>query len=123
MAKKKTNKFHSRLKKHPWDETMVIAVMITAVLCILILLASHMNVLGMAYSSLPREQGVLNMLSNGEMISGEGKTKCNINCGKIGETCVLAWEGEELKSCSDKIEGEYSCLCGSPERLVGKVPG
>jgi hypothetical protein len=106
-------KIKHRIKKHTWDETMVIVVIITAALCILVLLASYIGVVGKAYSALPTGQGVVEMLSECEMTAGEGKVRCSIECAKLQEDCVLAWEGEVLKSCQDRVSGEYSCLCCS----------
>lgn len=102
----------SRLKKHPWDETMVIIVMVASVLCILLMLANYMGVVGKAYSGMPTAEGVVEMLSRCELVSGGEVTKCSIKCVKeTGKDCVLAWQGEELKGCREKIRGEHSCLC------------
>ena len=107
------------IKKHPWDETMVIIVLVVSALCILIMLANYVSNVGQAYSSLPSDQGVKSMLGNCQMGSGEGKSRGTVACGKIRKTCVLAWENEILKKCSDKINGQYRSLCCSPQFLVG----
>ncbi len=56
-------KIKEKIKKHPWDETMVIIVMVGAALSILILLAGYMKVVGEAYAGLPTEEGVLEKLN------------------------------------------------------------
>jgi hypothetical protein len=107
-------KMVKKIKKHQWDETLVAAVMIVSAIAILILLASYVSVTGQAYSSLPTKSGVIEMLSNADFLSGSGKVKCNIECGKIGKACILARKSSELSSCSAKIDGAYSCLCAIP---------
>jgi len=126
-------KIKHHLKKHPWDETLVIAVMIISVMCILLLLADHLNVLGKAYSTLPTSTGFLNMMNSCQMVSGdagqgtgtwERGTNCNIVCANYGETNVLAWKGTsfQLINGKDKIGSQtskenYHCLCCSPDRI------
>jgi len=121
MVKKQKTIIH-HLKKHPWDETMVIVVMVVSALCILIMLSSYVSNVGQAYSSLPSDQGVKNMLSNCEMVSGEGKSRGTVACGTVRKTCVLAWENEILKTCRDKINGKYRSLCCNPQFLIGGIP-
>ena len=107
------------IKKHPWDETMVIIVMVVSALAILIMLASYISTVGQAYSSLPSDQGVKNMLSSCEIVSSSGKSRGTIDCGKVTKTCVLAWENEVLKNCKGKLNGKNRALCCSPKFLIG----
>lgn len=102
-----------KTKKHPWDETVVVVVMIVSALCILLLIAGHMNILGKAYSSLPTEAGVMEMLSQCQLKAGEGITRCSLECGRAGQSCILSWEDQTIKRCNDRISGAYSCLCCS----------
>ena len=106
------------IKKHPWDETKVIVVMVVSALAILIMLASYISTVGQAYSTLPSDQGIKSMISSCEITSGTGKMRGTIACGNLKKTCVLAWENEVLKTCKDKIQGNYRALCCSPQFLV-----
>jgi hypothetical protein len=99
--------------KHRWDETMVIAVMIVSVLCILFMLASYVNVTGKAASSAPTKIGVQSLLNSAIVFEGTGEVICNTVCAKNDKTCILSKEGSVLKACGDKLSGEYSCLCTS----------
>ena len=112
-------KITHHLKKHPWDETMVIVVMVVSALAILIMLASYVSTVGQAYSSLPSDQGIKSMFSSCQITEGSGKMRGQIACGKLNKNCVLAWENEVLKTCKDKIRGNYRALCCSPQFLVG----
>jgi hypothetical protein len=97
-------------KKHPWDETMVIAVMIVSTLCILLLLANYVGVVGKAFQA-PSQDKSLGLLTSAIIVEGNNeKTRCNIACGEL--TCVLAHKNGQLIKCSDKINREsYQCLC------------
>lgn len=111
---------HKKILGHTWDETLVIAVMITAALCVLILLANHISVTGQAFAStVPSNEGLITMLSQGEVLEGNGKMKCEsgVGCGKIGKTCVLAKVDNKLASCDKIISGDYYCVCASPQRI------
>jgi hypothetical protein len=99
--------------KHRWDETMVIAVMIVSVLCILLMLASYVNVTGKAASSVPTIDGVLNMINGATVVTGDEKINCNFACAKVKQTCILAKHETKLISCSEIFEGEYTCFCTS----------
>ena len=106
------------IKKHPWDETMVIVVMVVSALAILIMLASYVSNVGHAYSTLPSDQGIKSMLSSCQIAEGAGKMRGTIACGKLKKNCVMAWENEVLKTCKAKIQGNYRALCCSPQFLV-----
>ena len=107
-----------RKDKHPWDETMVIAVLIVAALAILILLASYITVTGAAYSTIPSREGSLNQLQKSVVVEGNGKAKCSIMCKDIGRVCILAHANNNLAKCEDKISGDYHCLCTSTEKII-----
>jgi hypothetical protein len=113
MAKTKKSNF---LQKHPWDETLVIAVMIAAFICLLILLADYLNASGKATAILPsiNKEKVVNTLNAATVVSGSGKMRCNIACFRDGEkTCILARTEDKIAKCNDIIEGNYYCLCAS----------
>jgi len=114
-------KKHQQKKKHQWDETSTITVMIISCICVLVILAASLTVTGKA-SAVPTEQGIYNLLSQAKYVSGEGKTKCNVLCAREGLSCVLGKVNGELKSCSSKLDGEYACVCASPEEIIQEVP-
>ena len=101
-------------KKHPFDETMVIIVMVVSALCILIMLASYVTVTGKA-SSTPTSSGVVNMLNGAVLIEGSGKAICQIKCKDANQVCVLAHLNDKLVKCGAKIQGTYQCLCTNKE--------
>tara|TARA_Y100000310_G_C20379561_1_gene667425 strand:+ start:312 stop:644 length:333 start_codon:yes stop_codon:yes gene_type:complete len=107
-------------KKHPWDETMVIVVMVVSALAILVMLASYITSVGQAYSTLPSDQGIKSLLASCQITEGSGKMRGTIACGKVQKNCVLAWENDVLKTCKDKIQNNYRALCCSPQFLVSK---
>jgi len=120
MVKKKT-------KKHRWDETMVIAVMIVSALCILFMLANYVTVTGQAHQSIvPTEEGFYNMLNGAQVFSGTASpskpTKCNAICAKEGLTSVYASSAGQMTRSDEAIFGEYTCSCTSVMRVIGVVP-
>jgi len=123
-------KMKNKTKKHPWDETLLIAVLVVASISILILLAGYINTTGKAASLIPTKSGTLNMLNKCETFSGEaggnqGKysrgTNCRIVCGDVGKISFLSGAGDSFDlSSNTKIIGnkfkkeKYNCLCCSP---------
>ena len=120
MAKRKTVKKVN--EKHPWDETLVIAVLIASALSVLLLLASYISVTGQAYSSIPTREGALNILSGAVVVEGSGKAKCTIRCKDVGQICILAHQNDNIVDCNTKIVGSYNCLCSGIEKVIGVVP-
>jgi hypothetical protein len=111
--------------KHPWDETMVITVMVVSALCVLLLLASYITSSGRASYGAPHQATsgtVLNMINSATASQGANKTICNVICTKRLETCIAAHAGDQLVGCGDKIYGNYSCLCANPARTTGIIP-
>ena len=124
MAKRKTVKKSKKTNgKHPWDETLVIAVLVASALSILLLLASYISVTGQAYSSIPSREGVLNGLSGAVVVEGSGKAKCTVQCKNVGQICILAHQNDAIVECNTKIVGSYNCLCSGTEKVIGTVPG
>ncbi|MBU0469919.1 MAG: hypothetical protein KKA62_05020 [Nanoarchaeota archaeon] len=116
----KKKPLHKRILGHTWDETLVIAVMILAALGILILIANYATTTGQAYASVvPSEGGLVKLLNSAEVLQGSGKMKCSssLGCGKLGKTCILAKLNGQIRNCEEKIEGNYYCVCASPERI------
>jgi len=108
-------------KRHPWDETLVIAVMVVSALCVLLLLASYIGVTGKAYR--PTEKGLVDILNQAEAKTGVArKTTCDLACGS--SRCILAYGNGILVKCGDLIRGEYNCLCAAlpEERVIAEVP-
>ena len=121
MVKKnnRTNNVSKHKKdKHPWDETMVIAVLVAAAVAILIILASYITVTGAAYSTIPSLEGSLNQLQKSVVVEGNGKAKCSIKCMEIGRVCILAHANNDIAKCDDKITGDYQCLCTNTEKII-----
>jgi hypothetical protein len=104
--------------KHPWDETMVIAVLVVAALSILIILASYITVTGAAYSTIPSREGSLEQLERAVIVEGNGKAKCSIMCKDIGKVCFVAHANDDLALCDDKITGDYHCTCTNTEKII-----
>jgi len=113
-------------KKHkiPWDETLVIAVMIASALGILIILASYISATGnAAFSVIPSKDSVVGMLNSAVVAEGNIRlTKCEVECARLGKICLLARAGDNLVTCNDKIRGAYNCLCGSDDRIIAEKP-
>ena len=123
MAKRKTVKKSRKTNdKHPWDETLVIAVLVASALSILLLLASYISVTGQAYSSIPSREGVLNVLGGAVVVEGSGKAKCTVQCKNVGQICILAHQNDLIVDCDTKIVGSYNCLCSGIEKVIGTVP-
>ena len=99
-----------RNKKHPWDETMVIIVMVVSALCILFMLASYVTVTGKAAAQ-PTQSGVLEMLNKATIIEGSGKGSCRVKCNDQELVCILAHKNGILVDCGDKKPATYHCLC------------
>jgi hypothetical protein len=113
-------------KKHPLDETMVIAVMVTACICILIILASFMTTTGKATATLPNHQDLINILSSARIVQGEeiqegasvaeirkAIKSCNNICINEKRFCVLSrTKNNQLLTC-DKGGVGLTCLCAS----------
>ncbi len=116
MKAKKKN--FERTKKHRWDETLVMVVLLAAAVCILILFTNYASVTGRAYSVVPSKLGLLEMLNGAVVLEGQGKMKCDssIGCGQLGKDCILAKQDGLLKKCSDRMEGQYYCVCASINR-------
>jgi len=112
--------------RHPWDETLVITVMIVSALCVLILLASYISSSGQASNMRVSQQAtsetVLGMINSATVGEGSGKTTCNVVCTKRMEVCIAAHQGGLLTECGTKLNGNYSCLCTNPSRTVSIVP-
>jgi hypothetical protein len=117
MVKKNKVAKHKR-DKHPWDETMVIAVLVVAALSILIILASYITVTGAADSTIPSREGSLNQLQKSVVVEGSGKAKCSNKCKDIGKVCILAHANNNLAKCVDNIIGDYNCLCTNTEKII-----
>jgi hypothetical protein len=111
-------KMKKRKDKHPWDETMVIAVLVVAALSILIILASYITVTGEAYSTIPTKEGSLNLLQKSVVVEGNGNIKCASKCKNVGKICILAHENEKIVKCDKIIRGDYHCLCTNTERII-----
>ncbi len=107
-----------RKDKHPWDETMVITVLVVAAISILIILASYITVTGAAYSTIPSKEGSFEMLQKSIVVEGSGKVKCSIVCKDVGKVCILAHSGDNIVKCEDKINGNYNCLCTNTEKII-----
>jgi hypothetical protein len=119
----KNKQKHKKVERVRWDDIMTITVMVVSALCVLILISDYVSTTGKAYeSSLPSKYNTLGMLTGATVIEGNGKAKCDVSCAREGKTCVLAKSYGEIKKCSDIIE-KYNCLCASPDRIVGTVPG
>ena len=97
-------------KKHPWDETMVITVMVVSALCILFMLTSYIAVTGEAVKA-PTQISVANIFSSATPISGAGKAICRNVCDNVGQACLLGHMNNNLVECDAKINGDYVCLC------------
>jgi hypothetical protein len=113
-----------KTKKHPWDETMVIVVMVVSVLCILVLLANYIGVVGNAAYQLS-EDNTFSLLSNAitveSSVAGRGSARCNQKCGEL--TCIVAHKNNQLISCSEKIKNaQYQCLCTDVNRPTAARP-
>lgn len=115
-TKQKTSqKIKTHIKSHRWDETMVITVMVVSAICILILIAAYISITGEAIrTTQPTASGIVEMLNEATVESGSGKTRCDVICAGIGKTCIIARSGNELITCSAKINGDYRCVCASP---------
>ena len=111
-------KMKNKKDKHPWDETMVITVLVVAAISILIILASYITVTGAAYSTIPSKEGSFDMLQKSIVVEGSGKAKCSIKCKDVGKICILAHSGDSIVKCGDKITGDYNCLCTNTEKII-----
>ncbi len=99
---------HKRL-----DDKMVSAVIVTAGISILILLASFMSVTGHAVSGTPDTTGMISIMQNSQIISGDGTMKCSYACSRNGQYSILSSVDGEIVGNDDVITGEYACLCAS----------
>jgi hypothetical protein len=115
--KQKIAKIKTKIEKHPWDETMVISVLVVAALAILMILASYISVTGEA-SSMPTKEGSLDVLKKSTVIEDSGRTKCSIKCKNEGKVCILAHLNENIAKCDEIISGDYHCLCTNIERII-----
>ncbi|PIZ52221.1 hypothetical protein COY27_00885 [Candidatus Woesearchaeota archaeon CG_4_10_14_0_2_um_filter_33_13] len=112
-----------KAKKHPLDETMVIIVLVSAALCILIMLASYINVTGEAYASaVPTKEGVFSQINGALSLQGSGKAICSIQCKNSGQICILAHNNDKLAGCEDKLTGDYQCLCATTVKVISTPP-
>jgi len=112
-------------KKHPWDETMVIVVMIVSALCILIMLTDYIVTVGEAAKqpyNMATKSTVLSMLNSASFSSGPGKNICNVECTKKYEVCIAAYAGDKLVGCGERIYSDYRCLCTTPTRVTAALP-
>ena len=119
---KKVKRSKEANEKHPWDETLVIAVLVASALSVLLLLASYISVTGEAYSSIPTREGVLNVLNGATVVEGSGKAKCTVQCKSVGQICILAHQNEVIVDCNAKIVGSYNCLCSSVGKVIATIP-
>lgn len=95
-----------------WDEHLVIAVMVVSAICILIMLTSFMSVTGKATTSIISSDGVLNKINTGTfVITGDGPTKCDYECGKEKMYAFVSHNGDEFVENSQIISGDYTCTC------------
>lgn len=95
-----------------WDEHLVIAVMVVSAICILIMLTSFMSVTGKATSSIISSDGVLTKINTGtSVITGEGPTKCDYECGKENMYAFVSYDGNKFVENSQIISGDYTCAC------------
>src|SRR3989338_4756835 len=110
-----------RLKKHRWDESAVITVMIGSALALLFILGTYVSVTGKAISQDGLDfADVAATLNAATVLSGTGTVKCNLECADTQKTCLLAKAQGNLVACDAKIKGSYSCVCAPVERVVGK---
>jgi hypothetical protein len=105
-------------KKHPWDETLVIAVLVVAAISVLLILASYISVTGEAFATLPSKEGSLNMLNQAEIIEGSGTVYCSAKCAQASKGCIMAHKDEQRVTCGDQIVGNYKCLCTNTENII-----
>jgi len=90
---------------------MVVAVVVVAAVCVLIMLASYISSTGKAYSGLPATEDFTTILNQAELIEGSGRMKCTYACGKVGGYAVITsfdgnvYENDVIRS------GDYTCLC------------
>ena len=91
-------------QKHRWDETLVIAVMVVAILGVLILLAGRVGSTGHAVLT------QTNLVTDTIVVFGS-EARCNQACAQREYSCVLAYDGNVLTTCGAAIEGEYQCVC------------
>ncbi len=115
----------SKLKKHPWDETMVIVVMVVSALCVLILLADYIVTTGEATKqsyNMATKSTVLSMLNSASLSSGTAKNICNVECTKRYEVCIAAYSGDQLVGCGERIYQNFRCLCTTPARVTTALP-
>ena len=118
---KKHSSTTKKTHKHPWDETLVIVVMVVSALCVLILLASYINASGQATKWLSQQansESVLSMINSATVGESNGKTTCNVVCTKTMEVCVVAHQEQTLVDCGSRLVGNYSCLCANPARIT-----
>jgi len=104
-----------RLKNHPWDETLVIGVMVVCVVAILIFLAGYISVTGMAGANSGFSfENVFEMVGSSTIVTGEktgrGTLSCNSICANEARACIMAFEQEMLVECSAQIK-QYKCVC------------
>ncbi|MBU1111975.1 MAG: hypothetical protein ABIG93_01195 [archaeon] len=105
MAKKK------KTKRQKWDDHLVIAVMVVAAVCILIMLASYISSTGKAYSGLPATEDFAEILNQAELIEGSGRMKCTYACGKVGGYAISSsFDGASVENTQIQ-SGSYTCLC------------
>ena len=107
------------MAKHKWDESLVIGVMVVSVIGILVMLSSYASVTGHAVLT---NEVTLDMLTDAKVITGNGKTRCDIVCAQDTRSCILAQSGNSLTTCGAKISGEYQCVCATTLKVAGEVP-
>ncbi|MEK6938583.1 MAG: Dickkopf N-terminal cysteine-rich domain-containing protein, partial [Nanoarchaeota archaeon] len=63
------------------------------------------------------------MINSATIGQGNAKMICNVECTRKGEVCIAAHDKDKLVDCGSRITGNYTCLCSSPLRTVGAIPG
>ena len=116
VAKKKSvhKKYQKGSANHKGlDDKMVTAVIVTAGISVLILLASFMSVTGHAVSGTPDTIGVISLMQDATIISGDGTMKCSYACAREGKYTVVSSVDGQIVGNNDVITGEYACMCAS----------
>jgi hypothetical protein len=103
----------NKKQKIPWDETLVIGVMVASAIGILIILASYLSATGNAIITAPTHISAVSVLNQAITVHGEAPkaAKCEVECLKVERSCMLSRAGDQIVGCNDKIKGAYSCLC------------
>ena len=100
------------------NEHLVIAVFIVAGFSILFFVGSYVAVTGKAISVAQQQErvelvidGVANRLSRQEVISGEGRMRCDILClRQANKPCLFSLTAVDGK-CKTVVNNGYKCVC------------